>query len=132
MHIEMTGQTVREHLQLFFVMRFIMTVEAARDHGVLQVTRGAGNLTVFTRSPLPLAIDSVMTFVASLNLGIARETDLQWCVSSVMAGHTILNSLLGIVAIMAFQAVRYIAVLVLMTTLTTLLGVGTRKFLHLF
>jgi hypothetical protein len=73
-----------------------------------------------------------MTFVASLNLGIARETDLQWCVSSVMAGHTILNSLLGIVAIMAFQAVRYIAVLVLMTTLTTLLGVGTRKFLHLF
>lgn len=131
MHIEMTGQTVGEHLQLFFVMRFIMTVEAARDLGVLQVARGAGDLTVFTRSTLPLAIDSLMTVAASLNLGIARESDLQWCVSSVMTGHAILNSLLGIVSIMAFRAVRYIAVLVMMTTLTTLLGVGTRKFLQL-
>ncbi len=132
MHIEMTGQTVGEHLQLFFVMRFIMTVEAARDLAVLQVTRGAGNLTVFTRGPLPLFIDSVMTVVASLNLGIFRKSDLQWCVSSVMAGHTILNSLFCIVAVMAFRAVRYIAVLVMMTTLASLLGVGTRKFLQLF
>ncbi len=29
MHIDMTGQAVGEHLQLFFVMRFIMTLRGS-------------------------------------------------------------------------------------------------------
>lgn len=101
MNIDMTGQTVREHLQLFFIVRFTVTFKAIRDLAVLLMTHGTGNLPVFTWRPLPFRIDAIVATTASLQLGSRRETDFQGSMDALMAGHAILYRLIIVVTIVA-------------------------------
>ena len=132
MHIEMAGQAIGEHLQLFFVVRLTMAVTAIRNLTVLLVTLDARDLAVLTRCAPPLTVDIIMTTAARLNIRIPWESDLQRCVDTVMTAHAVLNRLLCIMTIMTFKAVRYVAVLLMMAILAPLFSVGTRELLQLF
>jgi hypothetical protein len=56
MHINMTGNVVREQLHLIFVMWCTMALNTIRDLAVRLMTRDTGNLTMFARSTLPLGL----------------------------------------------------------------------------
>lgn len=89
MHIKMAGQTFGEHFQLFLVVRFIMALAAVRNLAVLLVAGKARDLAVFARGLLPFAVNVVVTSAARLNLGGARETDLQRGVDPHVTGHAV-------------------------------------------
>ena len=127
MNVEMTGQAIREHFQLPFVMRFSMAFQTAWDLAVLLVTHDTHNLAMFAWSALPFAINIFVTATTGLNFGIARKTDSQRCMNPHMTGHTVLHRLLGIMTIVTLRAVRNIAMFLVVTTLAVLLCVGARE-----
>ena len=75
MYVDVTGQAVREHFQLFFVVRYTMALRAVRNFAMLLMTPDAVNLAVLARCSLPLAINIIMATAASLNFGISGETN---------------------------------------------------------
>lgn len=128
MYVDMTGQTVWEHLKLLFVVGHSVAISAVRNFAMLLVAPDTDNLTMLARRPLPLAINIIMTAAAGLNVCIPWETDSQWRMNSFMTGHTSLYRLFRKVTIMTFKTVRYITVLFVMAALAALFSVRTRKF----
>jgi hypothetical protein len=53
MNINMAGQTVREHLQLFLVVWFCMALTTVRHQTVLLMAHNTGHLAMFTGCCLP-------------------------------------------------------------------------------
>ncbi len=84
MDINMTGQAVREHLQLFLVMRFRMALPAIRDLAMLLVTHYTGDLSMFTRCPLPLRKNTIMTAATGIDISCSGQAYLQWRVNTTM------------------------------------------------
>lgn len=130
MHIDMTGNALREQLHLLFVMRYTMALSAIRDLAVRLVTRDAGDLTMLARCTLPLTVNIFMTATAGLNVTIAGEADLQRCVNPHMTAQTVLDRLIVVMPIVAFHTVRDIAMFLMMTTLAILLCMGAGELLQ--
>ena len=73
MHIDMAGQTVGEHFQLSFVVRFIMTLLTIWNLAVRLMANDTANLSVLAMRTLPLAVNFIMTATTGLRVDITRE-----------------------------------------------------------
>ena len=95
------------------------------------MTLGAVNLAVLALCTLPFSVNFIMTSAAGLNVNIAGEIDPQRRMNTLMASQTALNRLLLIVTIVAFKAIRDIAVFLVVAALTVLFSGGARKLFKL-
>ena len=127
MYVDMAGQAVREHFQLSFVVRFTVTFEATRNLAMHLMTHNAVDLAVLTRRALPLAVNVIMTSATGLDINLARKSNPQRRMNPLMAGHTTLLRLVGIMTIVTFRAIRDIAMFLVVAALATLFSVSTRE-----
>ena len=130
MDIDMAGQTVREHLQLLFVVRFSVAFTTIRNLAMLLMAHRARDLAMLARCALPLGVNRIMAPATGFHIILTTEADLQWCVHPVMARLAVIDLLSLKMPFMTFKAVRDVAVLLMMATLATLLRVCTRELLQ--
>ena len=124
MGIEMTGQTLREHLELPFIMRFGVTLAAIGDLAVLLVTHATHHVAVLAGGPFPLGVNGLMAAAAGPHVGVGAEGDLQGGVNLLMAFAAGDDRLLLVVTVMTLEAVRNVPVAFVVTGLTALIAVS--------
>jgi len=127
MYIDMARQTVREQFHLFLIVWFTMTFCTTRNFTMCLMALGADYLTVLALRSLPLGVNFIMTSAAALNVNIDGEIDPQRRMHPLMASHTTFNRLPGIMTIMAFRAIRDVAMFLMVAALASLFRVSTRK-----
>ena len=132
MHVNVAGQTIRKHFQLFLVMRSAVTIYAVRDTSVRLMTPDARHLPVFAWRFLPLLIDLIMTGATSLQCCVRRQINSQRRMYTLVTRFAVFEWLGLVMAIMTLRTIRDIAVFLVMTTLTILLRMHTGKLCHLF
>ena len=108
-------------------MRRSVAILAVRDVTMAGMADAAIDRAMFARRGRPFAVYGIMTGRAGRYIGVFLQRDLQGLVDVLMAGGAGIERLGRLMALMAFEAVRDIAVTVVVTAITTLLRMSAGK-----